>query len=235
MSKLLLVIATFGVVTLQVGCSSVPKLIEYTPSDKASDYQKDLSAPIILVGQLWHETAVSSKIRPSKWGDGLYAAMWRVTIRVENVLRGTVQPGDINVYYFQYNLSGPARVGTWWMGDRKLFFLRRDAGVLRTICDGWSTCVIPVLTGYHPGFQPNPGEPMSHTIIDLLLTRGEYCSDKDMVKAIGRTKANLFSNEYAMQKLRQIASTETPEVRQAACEALFSFGHPCAAAKSTTQ
>jgi hypothetical protein len=73
---------------------------------------------------------------------------------------------------------------------------------------------------------------MTHTIVDLLLSRGENCSDKEMIKATGGTKAYLFSNDYTMQKLRQIASTETPEVRQAACDALFSFGHPCEASKS---
>ncbi len=62
--------------------------------------------------------------------------------------------------------------GIWHMGDREMFFLRNDSGVLRTICDTWNTCVVPVFSGAHPGFKPDPGKPLAEAIIDLLLTRG---------------------------------------------------------------
>lgn len=228
MSKWILVFATLGALILQAGCNTVPKLVEYPPSHEPGDYQRAMSAPIILVGRLVHDSAVEHKFRPSRWDQGLNVNLWRVTVHVENVLRGGVSPDEIDVYYFRYNfVSGPARVGTWQMGDRKIFFLRRDSGVLRTACDGWSSCVIPLLTGFHPGFRTDPDKPIAYSIVDLLLTRGQGCGDKQMIEAISKTGAYLFSMEYTIQRLRQLAMAEGPEIRRQACETLASLGYPC--------
>ena len=226
-------LALICLATLELGCNKGPDLVEHPYGEAISGYLQDLKAPIIVVARILDYRARASHNRPSKWGKDLVLG-WRATIEVENVIRGRVGLGTKNIYYFNYYVSGIRQVGDWDLGSRYLFFLEHDSGVLRTICDGRSTCVIPVFTGAHPDFRPAPDEPTAHTLIDLLLTRGKGCTDKQMMEALrGSTydKAFTFSKEYTINKLQQLVETETPPIGERACEAIVNLGYRCEALK----
>ena len=108
-----------------------------------------------------------------------------------------------------------------------MFFLLRESGVLRTICDFYAHCVVPVRSCEHPVFRPDPTAPLSQTLIDLLLTRGPNCGDEQMVEAISKFNAQDLDREYAFKKLRLLAIEETPPVRKAACHWLSLWKQPC--------
>lgn len=109
-----------------------------------------------------------------------------------------------------------------------IFFLRRDAGVLRTTCDFLDYCVVQVFSGAHPGFKVNPDKSLAENIVDLLLTRGTKSSDPQMIKAITKSRVLDFSEAYALGKIQQLALDGPQEVTNAACDLLSAYKRPCA-------
>jgi hypothetical protein len=188
---------------------------------------------MIVVGRILEYSDVG-RPHPSKWIPNFPVQLGSIKIQVENVLQGEDTRGDISVFFFRYlaisegapRIGVRGRGGTWRIGDREIFFLQRDSGVLRTVCDGWAHCVMPVLTGAHPEFKSNPNS-SNTAIIDILLTRGEGCSDQQMVDAISQFRAYDYGPDYTIKKLNEIARTETPKVRKAACQKLKNLGKPC--------
>ncbi len=221
--------------TLFVACDRTPRFVEYDPSVRISVSQQ-LASQIIVVARILSNPEKIGRPRPSNWDQTFPVQLYRARVKVENILKGDTASSDTAVYYLRSlgAMVGPARLGmagtggTWRTEDRELFFLSDDSGVLRTICDTWNTCVVPVFSGAHPGFKPDPGKPLAEAIIDLLLTRGQDCSDQQMVQAISKSGAENFSREYAFKKLRQLATDETPAVRKAACDELSLWKQPCA-------
>ena len=106
--------------------------------------------------------------------------------------------------------------GTWRIGDREMFFLRREHGYLRTICDFRQFCVLPVLSGSHVGWKADSSaQTLPYRVVDLLLSRGTDCDDKQFANAIERS-ANSFPLEYVLPSLRVLSRDRSPEVREAA-------------------
>jgi hypothetical protein len=206
--------------TLQTACERVPLLVEYKNNGSLGLYLE--SAPIIIVGQILKHVYVGHP-HPSRWDPNQPMQLCKVTVRVENILRGDIGAAVVPVYYLiSIRMNGPLRMGMeghggkWRIGDRLIFFLRQDSGVLRTVVDTWAQPTAPVLTGAHPNYKPQPNEPISDSIIDILLNRGQGCDDKQMALAISTSHAYFFDLAYAVRKLRQIALRETPLVREAA-------------------
>jgi hypothetical protein len=154
--------------------------------------------------------------------------LYKVTVQVENVLRGDVERGTVPIFYFAnlYASEGPPRMGMvgrggqWRIGDRLIWFLRRDAGVLRTVLDTWAQSAKLVFTGSHVNYQPLPGEPLSQMIVDILLDRGDGCSDQQLVEALSESVPEGFDLPYTVQKVRRLNEDKSPEVRKAAREKL---------------
>lgn len=97
---------------------------------------------------------------------------------MENVLKGSPIPTTIAVYYFTWAHLGwrfrwTAAVGFLEGRGRRILWLRKDAGVLRTVCDGWDGCTVSVQSGAHLHYRPDPQKALNYALIDLGLTRGE--------------------------------------------------------------
>ena len=123
-----------------------PPLIDQC--DKNPDRE---AAEIVVAGIL--STDVPIRIGVPMHGDpSNLLQLCKLTLQVENVMKGTQIPATISVYYFTWmGLKGPRQLGDWDKGRRRVLWLRRDVGVLRTICDGWDTCstalTIPTKSG----------------------------------------------------------------------------------------
>jgi hypothetical protein len=149
-------------------------------------------------------------------------------VRVENVLKGAPIPQTIGVYYFTFagGFDGNRPLGFWEAGDRRILWLRRDSGVLRTVCDGFDSCTEGVWSGAHPNYSPDPQKPIDYALVDLHLTRGEGA-----VNELGFT-TEVFREEsdripgleaYAVRKLWHLALTEHGDVKASACMALWIY------------
>jgi hypothetical protein len=156
---------------------------------------------------------------------------WRARVRVEHVLRGYVPEEEVNIFYFvgTDNLGSSDSSLNLAAGARRIFFLQRDGGELRLIHDGWERSVENVLSGAHPSFEKDPPKLAADAIVDLLLTRGEGATDKDMIEAIYRVAGvpDKFGTEAVIKKLQQVARDETLPVREEACYFLAKANHPC--------
>ena len=218
---------------LHLGCSHTPSMAVRKPSAESLPFYRFKSTPIIVVARILENIEIGPS-HPSGWDPHISVQLYRVKARTENVLKGEIIPSSIEIYYFSEvgAIGGPPRLGmtsaggTWNIGDREMFFLERESGVLRTICDCMHYCVIPVLTGEHPGFKTERSAPLALSITNLLLTRGKGCGDLDMIRAIQQMPN--FDRIYTIRKLKELASTETRGVREAACDALETLGNTCA-------
>lgn len=191
--------------------------------------------PVILVGTI----AANKRIGPSKVISGpnygtSVIQLFHITVHVENVLKGNVKPGtNVPIFYFTDlgSIGGPRRLGLhevmsagmWHFGDREIFFLKRDSGVLRTLCDISENSVFPVYSGAHPELIVD--KPLPQLITEILLTRGEGSTDALMVKAIHHYP--IYDWPYTLKRLQGLASDDSPGVRKEACLALADVGRPC--------
>jgi len=183
------------------------------------------SAPIVVVGVLTSDTLVRRPV-PMHSDPTYPLQLRRLTVRVENILRGLPMPPEITVYYFALaaGFDGPRPLGLWRVGARRILGLRADSGLLRTACDGWDGCTQPLSSGAHPNYRPDPRKPLDYALVDLLFTRG-YGPVNDIGFASG---LNWESTEpglavYAIEKLRHLALQERGEIKSSACETLWIY------------
>jgi hypothetical protein len=104
-----------------------------------------------------------------------YQGEWQLlkaNIAVENVLKGS--PIGRSVEFYFYTSLGPLSGDTnsLHLGDRCVFFLVSDGGVLRAVRDFWRSS-IEVGTGRHTQLPTARGASVEETIAVLLLTPGE--------------------------------------------------------------
>jgi hypothetical protein len=156
-----------------------------------------------------------------------FLQLHRVTVHVENVLRGTIPEHTITVYYFAFaNLNEGNRILIFHQEPtRRVLWLRKDGGVYRTACD-WQNCTVRIESGAHPGYRPDPNASMDQTLTDLALTRGEGpVADRRFAQEMGYIVGRPGLDAYTVEKLRHLALTESSEVKYAACESLWGYNN----------
>jgi len=216
------------------GCGGVRQLRPNDRRNQTAPSRQLASIPIIVVGRILANENIGSARQEDQFPAPVQ--LCRVTIQIETVLRGDMTTDRASVYYFTEvgstgaspRLGMSPYTGSWHLGDRMIFFLRRDAGVLRTTCDFSDYCVVQVFSGAHPGFNVNPDKPLAENIVDLLLTRGNGSSDRQMIKAITKSRVLDLSEAYALQKMEQLALGGPQEITNAACDLLSAYNRPCA-------
>ena len=196
---------------------SLPHLVDQC--DTQGDFQD--AAPIVVVGVLLSDTLVLAPV-PKHSSPGYPLQLRKLTVSVENVLRGNISGGTVPVYYFTFAgaFDGPQPLGMWRVGSRRILWLRTDLGVLRTACDGWDQCTRGVYSGAHPHYTADPQKPVAYAVADILLTRGE-----------GQINENRFAGSidsgspgpegYLIEKYRKLALTEGSAIKTAACTQLW--------------
>jgi hypothetical protein len=152
--------------------------------------------------------------------------MRRMIVGVENVLRGDISNERVDIYYFTWagGFDGPQPLGMWRIGSRRIFWLRRDRGVLRTACDGGDGCTWGVYGGNHPRLTVNPADSIDRAVAEIVLSRGQgLITEARFAGAILRGAP--VPDEYQIEDFRRLAMTELGVIKTAACEALWITGH----------
>ncbi len=203
---------------------------ELPPRYSVSPPENLYLVPVVLVAQVLKDCAPIGKIHPSRW-DGNPQQLWQVRVKVEQVLQGEVPPGEVTIYYFvPMGSLGTSDAGLTDLaaGDREIFFLQRDNGQLRTICDGGHNCVVKVRTGAHRHYKRADSPTINDAIEDILLTRGDDATDQQLLAAL-RFNRN-FGEQARIRALERLVKTESPEVAKDACLSLehsFNPPHSC--------
>ena len=159
----------------------------------------------------------------------------KLKLRVESVLRGDLIPNNVAVYYFTWAgaFDGPRPLGIWSMPAhttpiyRRVLWLRKDSGVLRTACDGWDQCTIPANSGAHSNYTPDTQRPLGYALADILFTRGNGVTDAEFAGQIEWGAPSTVPEAYLFEKLQRLAATEVPVVRAAACKQLSYYRQKC--------
>jgi hypothetical protein len=210
-----------ALLALQPGCHRIPPLRPYTD---AVNNQYLATASLIVVGVVEGDESLGTPV-PSPPHSPLQ--LHKVTVHVENILKGAVPERSFPVYYFTFvNLNVGFRALVFHREPvRRVLWLRKDGGVYRTACD-WQNCTVWIASGAHPGYRPDPDASLNQTLVDLTLTRGEGPVDnhqfaKELDQFVGR--AGLEA--YTIEKLRHLALTESSEVKIKACSDLWMYAH----------
>lgn len=175
--------------------------------------------PVILVGQVLENSHAAAPPRTSEWDDRP-VQLWTVRVRVEQVLQGDVQSKEVDIFYFPHMGAGESSVarvmGDLYAGHSEVFFLQKDNRKLRTICDGWRSCIMWVRTGTHYNFKAELGLPIEDVIVKLLLSRGDHTTDKEMLDAIYHPQQRWGSRPVSNALRQLLAQEKSPVVRAAA-------------------
>jgi hypothetical protein len=219
-------------IVIDAGCSSSPRLVFQKGTSSDSEYlSKVFNAPIVIVGVIDSDTLVRG---PIPW-DGTIIKLCKLKVRVENVLRGGAIPETVTVYYFTWagGIDGPKPLGFRRVPAypnliyRRVLWLRKDSGVLRTACDGWDECTMPVDSGAHPNYKPDPRKPLGYALADIFFTRGVGATDAEFAGQVDWGAPSTVPEPYLFEKLQRLAATEVPVVRAAACKQLSYYRQKC--------
>jgi hypothetical protein len=83
---------------------------------------------------------------------------------------------------------------------------------------------MPVRSGAHPQYRPDPQKPLGCALADIWFTRGDGTTDSDFAKGVDWGAPSTVPENCLFEKLQQLAATEVPAVRDAACKQL-SYHH----------
>jgi hypothetical protein len=215
------VVVVFALTALATDCSSVP---QFTESDEQSNSQARL-APLVVVGLADSDVPIGRPI-PSRRDPSYPMQLHRVRVKIENVLRGSISEQTIPVYYFGFagGHEGPRPLRFGREPSRRILWLRRDRGAYRTACDGWDACTTFVMSGPHPRYRVDPHKAIDYALVDILLTRGEgKINDLQFASQIQSGVPDQEIQGYVIEKLRQLATTESSDIKSSACQLLWIY------------
>lgn len=218
------------------GCRRQPRnagylrMQEYRPLAPDTPFSLLSGAPVILVGLVLSVMERVGDIHPSVFTREPMA-LYRVKVRIENVLQGDIEGTEATIYFFRLlgTYAGINRM-SFKVGDRFIFFLQNDHGGWRTVCDTYEYCVERVKTGPHPAVRRDRKRPINDDILEILLTRGVGVDDEHMVQALLDPRPQTgyrWGAERYTQQLSEVARQETAPVRAVACEQLKRLHKPC--------
>ena len=188
---------------LASGCARWPA-IEYSGATAASE-ETLRDSPVVLIGQ------VTALRRGPANTNGRHLV--RVTLSVENILRGDVPAGAADIYL---SMSPAAEDNSVDLNERYVFFLTRDGGTLR------GRRSLHVASGRHAGL-PSSDAPAAERLAVILLTPGDELNPARFVRSMPE------SVEFALAQLgrwrtagllQALGGDPRGEIRLGACEAL---------------
>lgn len=139
------------------------------------------SAPVVMVGTITQVDRVG-RPRTARKGGTLLDPI-RITVSVENVLRGTIERPTIEIFGFRYSRDQSSFPGNPFHprpGQRRLFLLRRESGRLRLYVDDVREGYAPVVcSGRHPAVDARLAGDPGRAIAWILLTPGDGYDERE--------------------------------------------------------
>jgi hypothetical protein len=178
-----------------------------------------------VVGDLIETSIPVDLARRSEW-DGRPMELYRAKVNIQHVLQGDLDHKQVDIYYFAdmgVIDSSDLPILQLNKGQTKIFFLMREAGRLRTICDGWGSCIFTVQTGMHYNFHPAPADPIEDVIMKVFLSRGDHTSDEQLMRAIEHAELR-WGDDAIINALKVLVDRDpSPKVRALANEEIKGF------------
>jgi len=187
--------------------------------------------PLVFAGLVTQSAKPVAAARYS-WIQNCEIQLFKAQVRIENVLQGNARAReDVDVFFYHHfvNIGGSQEPLYLRAADRKLFFLMKEAGHWRTICDQWgSCCVVDILAGKHSHWKRDPSVSIDQAVFDFLYSRGDGTTDEQMLAALDYTQyVGFFGKTAEIHTLQRLAKEETLPVRREACRSLDALGSPC--------
>lgn len=213
---------------IAVACCLISFALDSLPPQLVDqcDRQDGSAETAVVVGVIVRDALVLRPVRMHSDPDR-DLQLRKLTVRVENLLKGGPVSATITAYYFTWagGFDGPRPLGFWRKGGRRVFWLRMDLGVLRTTCDGWDYCTEAVWSGAHVGYIPAPQKPLEYALVDLHLTRGTAADEVYFATEVFREEPDQVQGlqAYAVERLRHLALTERGDIKSNACMSLWIY------------
>ena len=220
MTRALLAVA---VAVSAASCQHSPKLPVRAVSSLSYRELIDRS-PIVVVGRVAGVKVVGPEVRSSD--EQKYPLrLQRITIQVENVLKGPAQTGEIAFYRYGWSPDQPM-TGPWGIvvpGERDVFFLKTGDGVLRTTVDLYPSH-IEVLSGRHVDYKPRPGQSIEESIAEILLTPAEDVRPDAFSQGLRTASAigiELLGQSGTLRIMKPLLESKESVLRQQACSVML--------------
>jgi len=183
-----------------------------------------LQAPIILVGTVTGVRQVAST-RPAMHAPQALLDPVEIRVEVEQVVKGDAGVGTASVFGFLYSSKNTRYLGLPAFqpapGQRRLFFLRREAGVLRLFRDVMENYYVVLYNGRHPTSGEAQQTEAGKRLARLLLTLGAnpipdgFASNLVHYVYIAQESAGA---EYTLELLSPLTVDKDPLIRKEALE-----------------
>ena len=181
--------------------------------------------PLILVGQALENCHAAAPPEYSGLDHRPYQ-LWKIRVKVEQIVQGEVQSKNVDVFYFVDMGPGSSawsHLQNIYQGHSEIFFLQEDGSKLRTICDGWRSCVLWVRTGTHYQSKIDSNLPIEDILVNLMLSRGDHTSDEQMIDAIYHPEGR-WGWAPVINRLQQLTKEDpSPRVRAVALRELREY------------
>jgi hypothetical protein len=165
--------------SLALGCAGSSKLRDrFRKTDCRLPFEERLRlearAPIIVCGRVLRADAVGQP-HTSPGDRRIKTQLTRIEIELEEVIRGNVPDDPLVFYYFTYSADNDRDLGVPRYipepGQRRIYFLMRDAGVYRSVGDV-TDFTLKMPSGIHRRDFCRGKEPGA-CMAEMLLTPGE--------------------------------------------------------------
>ncbi len=203
-------------------CRPVPEL--NVRATAALSYRELMEkASIVVIGKVAEVKVVGPEVRTSD--EHRYPLrLQRLAIQAENVLKGEARSGRMIFYRFAWS-PDRAMVGPWGIlvpGDRSVFFLDTEDGVLRSIIDLYPSH-IEVRSGGHASYKPRAEQSLEESIAELLLTPGTDTRPEVFSQALQVASAisiELIGHAGTLRLMKPLLASEEPLLKKRACSVM---------------
>lgn len=218
--------ARYALVILPVAwvlaCGHIPKL-EIRADSPASTRELISKSPLIVVGRAVAVTTVGPEVRSTDRHE-YPLRLERITVQVENILRGTYRSQEMVFYRYGWSADHPM-VGPWGLiypGQRNVFFVDVEDGTLRSIIDLYPA-QIEVLSGVHSELGLSAKNGAEQSIAEILLTPGENLNADAFSRGLSATSVvamNLIGRTGTLYLLKALLLSRHAVIREQACLAI---------------
>lgn len=179
------------------------------------------SAPVVAVGTVTAAKPIGKERRASQ-DNRIMIQLTRISLRVENVLRGRVDEGDVDFYYYTFAAHNKMDLGVAHYlpvkGERRVFFLKPFNSSYRSVGDV-TDYTIPVLSGQHNS-DICRSDSFGECLAKILLTPGTGYNYESFAATLRKSAyiAEMASSKgFAYQLLQDLArnQNETISIRAA--------------------